>query len=165
MCWLPFDVATQHLLSHMHLQHSDSALNSGKAFSIIFLPTSCVLFALGECLYLHCQLQCQSAFPMCTFSRKLMVPCLSDTFSPTFWLLIFASFPCECPVPWLWLASLWHQVIISVFVILFMLHCFCARVSVLFLSWTMGSGLELLRSQPPNTSPRTRYLDNNNILE
>lgn len=46
-CLLTY-TATQPLLSHMHLQHSDSAPCSGRGFSIVFLPTSYVLFALGH---------------------------------------------------------------------------------------------------------------------
>lgn len=110
-CWLPFDIHSNYLLRHMHLQHSDSALCSGKGFSIFFLPIGCVLFAPGH-------LWNASAFSVsCLVS--LHFPCVPSVGSS------------QSPVSR----------------ILFMLHWFCVCVSVLFLSCTVGSGLDLLRSQ------------------
>lgn len=89
--------ATQHLVSHMHLQLSDSALAvSRKGFSIVFLPTSCVLFdpSTRGCLCLQCQLLIQSAFPMCAHGpicQNLSVPLSGCWSAPPFPMSVLFS--------------------------------------------------------------------------
>lgn len=158
LCWA---TCAYSIVTPPRVQEEASALSSYP------LAMCCLHLGTCQCLCLQCQLLSQSAFPMCAFSRKLTVPlvgCFQYHFLAVGLRLLSLWVSCSLLVACLSLAS--GDYFCLLWSILFVLCCFCVCVSVLFLSCTVESGLDLLRSQEytfPNMSPQTRYL-NNNIL-